>query len=770
MYLRYSGSKLDIRGAVWRMDIFQEADEAFAVGELDPVSLQIEWPEKDFATALCGSAATLVLNSPSDRAYLDLYTVRPGRIRLDVYKDDALYWSGTLDPEFYEEPYERGMNYDVTLTFSDFGILERIPFDLSGLQTLEQLLLSGLAKSGVIHSGINTDFISTSFPDGTPLTLGSLSLPSENFFDEDGEASSYHEVLEGILKPLALRMVQRSGRVYIYDLNGLYTNMPATRPIRWNGTGSTLKTPSVFNNIRVTFSPYSSSKPSKELNYGDDYGPEWTNLGAGTKYNGGAVPAGMTAPECYSFYIDYNEDHRRNGNWDYNLVGFTIFRSTSRTKNTGLASIGQSNAFFRIQPGLGGSESEGVIVGFRENRHFSLDDTNPAIIGINPAGHPRSVAMTTGRIFLPTLPAADGENHYLRILMEMLCDPRYNPFENASDDGNEGEAYNSFKDWASHAFVPVAIVVYDENGVALCHYSNKGITQNGRPGDSIRGNRGTWENGDAAFGDAWLAWYDPDDLLEGTGLLGWKTNRQNFGKPWSEGRKVEKRKWYYTDKWGNKTDWWMFDSFKKAPDGQFIPYPPQGGHLEVRVYNGVYILDDTEAFSDNGAGRFAEQGLYDKIRWLLYKAPEISLVRRTLNMDEAETGDIEYSGVASIHAQEDLDIDTICGTAQGAAPSARGVYLRTSDGCQVSMLVRAGRTDHPEQLLIGTLYSQYAERKTALSGDVVMDSDGLALYTDDAQPAGLRFLMTGERQDVLMNNSEAQFVELRPDEYTGVEG
>ena len=96
MYTRYRGSFLGINGVVWTVAILQE-------------------------DAVCGSVATLTVVSPEDRTYEDLYSVEPGMIRMDVYKDDVLYWSGCLDPEFYEEPYSREKNYDVKFTFSDFG-------------------------------------------------------------------------------------------------------------------------------------------------------------------------------------------------------------------------------------------------------------------------------------------------------------------------------------------------------------------------------------------------------------------------------------------------------------------------------------------------------------------------------------------------------------------------------------------------------------------------------------------------------------------------
>jgi len=775
MQLRYAGEFYAVEGTVWRCEILQEADSAFeSVGKLVPsvtgAPLVIEWPEHELEEPVCGSIATLVLNSPGDRTYEDLYTVQPGRIRLDVYREGVLYWSGTLDPETYEEPYEDGCNYDVTLTFADFGVLDRMPYDLSGRKTLLELVTAALSRSGINCDTIDQTLISTTFPGGAALTLADLSLPSENFFDEDSVASSWREVLDGILQPLGLRMVQRCGKIWVYDLNGLYTIPAAVRALEWDGAGSTYGTPPVYNDIKVTFSPYSKAKLSPDFEYGDVADPALTNL---------TTTAG--SPERYSFYADYDPAHRVGYSWDYDNIDFTIFLSNDPAKCTGLASKGPSNRFFKIVPLLGGSEVEGVAVGFRKNQHSNMTSSTP-IAGINPGSHPGSVAMTTKRMYLPALGADDQEQNYVRIVMEMLADPRYNPFEDAPEDGegNENANYKEFVSWAQQAFVPVAIVLYDAAGNALYHYTNRSITSHGSPANTVAGcarrKSGSatidgWVSGDASFGDAWLSYYDSDlDIIEGQGCLGFKANRQNFGKPWTEGRQASKRKKYYKDLTETKRDWWFFESFKKVPDGQFIPYPPVGGYLEIRVYNGVYIFDDTDTFNtDASASGFAQQGMYDKLRWLLYKVPEVTVVKRTLTFDESEIDDVEYSGVANANAKEDLALETICGTALAVCPTAKGVYLRNSNGQQIQTLTRAGRTDHPEQLLIGTLYSQYAERKVSLSGEIRLDPGGLSLYSDGAQPADRKFLLKKERQDIRLDCSEIIAVEIRPDEYTGVE-
>ena len=173
-YCRYKGIFYSTNNVKWEVQIWQEAAAAFAnIGLLrfpydEP--LTIEWGATSKEDVVCGSMATLTILSPGDRTYEDLYSIATGSIRLDIYRNDAIYWSGTLDPEFYEEPYAEYDEYEVSLTFSDFGVIDRYKYDLSGLQTLEDILLYALEKSAINYTSISQSYIST-YICTTALTL-----------------------------------------------------------------------------------------------------------------------------------------------------------------------------------------------------------------------------------------------------------------------------------------------------------------------------------------------------------------------------------------------------------------------------------------------------------------------------------------------------------------------------------------------------------------------------------------------------------------------
>ena len=157
-------------------------------------------------------------------------------------------------------------------------------------------------------------------------------------------------------------------------------------------------------------------------------------------------------------------------------------------------------------------------------------------------------------------------------------------------------------------------------------------------------------------------------------------------------------------------------------------------------------------------------GMERKISWILAKLPTIEIVNNAQFEQTISTDDVEYSAELNAAAKEPIELDTICGSSAEGVPTARGAYFNAQTGEQIRQLTRAGRTTQIEELLIGTLYSQYAERRTQLSGEIELHPDGLVSYTEQNQE-GKKFIMTAETQDVIMDTTEATLIELRPDEY-----
>lgn len=394
MYERYAGEFVSTYGTVWRVEIHEEAETAFStVGELSfpyDEPLLIEWEKKAKEEVIQGSSATLKLISPGDRTYVDLYSVKPCAVRLDVYRDGALYWRGTLDTELYEEPYESASGYTVSLTFSDFGVLARKKLYGHEVQSLRSILERALEAAGLAGMEIYDGYISsrvvpaarlvpeTNGPTGAssqaeaqaPTSsaasrgsegaqaptglLDELYVSGDNFYDEDGEAITAEEVVEGVLQPLALRMIQCGGLVYVYDLNGLHAGAEKVM-LEWAGATQTLGTDRVYNNVRVKWSPYVRTGNLLETDCWTaavdagltDFGPEYILDGGRPSADG----------KCRYTTYHYTTDSDVWG--DETDAGFTLW--TSRTgKNADLTD--ERVRYFKVVPQNGGTECEGVAV------------------------------------------------------------------------------------------------------------------------------------------------------------------------------------------------------------------------------------------------------------------------------------------------------------------------------------------------------------------------------------------------------------------------
>lgn len=722
MYKRYEGQFYSIGGTVWTARIMQDADTAFAsIGDLSfpaDTPVEIEWSHQAKEAVVCGSVATLTLVSPSDRAYIDLYTVAVGKIRLDLLKNGALYWSGCLDPEFYEEPYSTADGYNVSLTFSDFGVWKRLKYNLSGLQTLLAIINDAVSRSNIDYQSIEQSMVSTLLTANTPATADKLSVRSENFYDDDGEASTLHDVICGILQPLALRLTQRDGIIWIYDINGLY-NSERSEQISWGSDDQKLGVDEVVNNVKITFSPYADSgKLSDDFEYTDSYDEDQINLTSDAKDDG----------EYYSYYPQYGSSAD-----DINNVSFTIFTSD---KAEGLVSINKNCRYFHILPLLGGSESEGVAQWFYTGGHGSLSSGLPERKPVTSALASGSEIMRTRKMYLPPMTEIDARQFLIRIQLEMLADPRYN-FFTSKNKSNESGNYDDYAD-IHNAFVPVIIRLYDQDGNVSKHYENSSLAEQKQAIGRLHLLLGNWKSGDAANTDCLFQYYDPEDT-DASALLGWHKNHQTIGILHGK----------------------ISPSFAALDEGQYIPYPPSGGWLEVSVLSDIFRL---------GTGFLWASSLDDAVdlsgtlRWMLYKAPVIELVKNNIKHSTTDSNDIEYSGVLNADAKDDLEIDTICGTSETPLPTAKGLYCDSS-GIVLKTLTRAARTASPEQLLIGTLYSQYAERKVSLSGTALLSGTGLRSLTD-ASLIGKKLMLLSDIERLRDDESEIEAVEIRPDEYT----
>lgn len=746
MQKRYSGEFLSRKGITWRVDIMQMADAPFAViGDLDFPGydpLSFSWEEVSKEIPVIGSTATLTIISPGDRTYEDLYTVMPGAIRLDVYRENVLYWCGALDPEFYEEPYERADNYDVSLTFTDFGILDRLKFDGEGMIKVSDIIGMAIGKCGIAYNDIDmSTYISTKFKSGDALDLSKLSIAASNFYDEEYEPSTLREVVAGVLQPLGLRIMQRNGKIWVYDINGLYS-AAQDKTIEWSGDSQTLGVDKAVNNIKITFSPYDGAEVIDATINHDDVADR-----PGTKI-------------LYYIDNDWNGDQAVEGfNFvtGYNTAGLPLEVMTD----------GYIVQPFRIDSIYSGQDMSGMAwlwMGSRDdNGGDSLYRTvyGPAAAYMQTSGKnypiPSISKMSdtdkiqplfrTKKQFVRGYNSPFAASKYkLRICADILWDARYNPFESAAlknEEGNQGR-HKEIK----RIYIPARLILHGNDGNKY-HYTNKRIVlsdnfirhesslimlADGQTINDLPYGTCGWIRGEGDLNDFWLCYYNVSDPKSGYGE-GWVTNHPCIGAA-NESKLLVPRVW------------------AKRPDGEFIVPPPVDGEIELQICSGVAtyfhdIFDETFLFAQES-------------RWLLYKDLKIEWAKS--DGEEIKGEDIEYSATINPAAKDELSIDSICGTMDDPTPNARGLYIETSTNTPIVEFQRASVADHPEMLLAATIYSQYAERHTTLSGEADIDCGDLTTYGERNQ-GDKRFMIVEETQNVIEDTTDIKIVEISADNY-----
>jgi len=846
----------------------------------------IEW-SGDKKNTIVGSTCTVTLISPYDGALQPLYTTDPRQfcclISRKARGEESFsnVWFGWLDPEFYEEPFIAKKDYEVTLTFSDFGMLKRLRVTEPGTDMAHQYSVMEYltAALGIIYPGYDqsTDYSRNGYNFWNTFCGGTgapdLKINLANFTDEDGETMTWYEVLEALLKPLALRVEQRAGKFYLYDLHTLagnrremvdtrkfeaymkhytpfgsehgvnlisiysnqyendgtyfimtdaeietapgllraaysyaqeenrvysgpqravgYTDQPlysdsaVACEVEWTSDDQMLAVDETYNNVRITFSPYTEAvlfDPEKDVSFetNEDFKP---------------IKNGY----------DYDSDEE----YDSFLLSTYNPPSTADVVKGGLIICG-GTTMFKIKSLQGADDCEGVIAFLADynnddanspelNEHYyHLDyDGNVLYTGFRRTSQIQQAIISDGmtgqalyrtrRIMIPNAygkPSLAWAKTMLKIQIPMLYDQRYNPWEQADTDHNAMRAGGlGIKGRANSIGLRLNIRLYKQQtgGSPILFYQNIAWVDWTETAQTVT--MQTQIVGDTDLPPGWQPYInfagsqhrqDLPTLIMYNKFDGSKVDSedspclggmQDGGMPFN-----------------NKCDTDHY--FRKNNDGLFVPFPSiapsnndyQANYwLELEVTDGLYIYDKGGMKVGSGdlsniylknpvsASNFGNAP-YGDCRWWLVGFPTIKVVGNVNNIyEEAETDDIEQSGVIDANAAEELSIDSICGCCDSVF--AKGAYL--VNGNPVTTLRRGIRTASAEQLLIGTLYSQYAGRHLKLRGTAraILPLQGLYVLKDNHYP-DKRFLVTSEVYNAIEGESELTMTEVSPDSYT----
>lgn len=647
--------------------------------------LVIEWQETKKTDVVQSSTCTLKVSNESDRQMVELMTNRSAICT--VWMGSYLYWRGFLDDAVYEEPYSVNRGYVTELVFSDFGFLNRAKFTMTGKHSLREIVDDCLdtAQLGSLQV---MQMISLASPKQVRVALEHLFVSCDRFQSsgsmEDGPTK--RDVLEDILRPLGLRIMQKKGKIWVFDIEYLRDETDSV-PVVWKGTDAVLRGSETFGLYEVAF----------------DSDPEETII------DGSIDPDNWNYVSSDRFWAEYRDEDGAERE-----VGFHFEKG---------GTIGMSSEahVFRTRGYMSGSDDFGYAR--RAWCYDSVQDaTRNLLATTTPMAHNTvSELLWFQSGYLPLIP--DREDFQLRVNLDFLFTIKLNPFEDAEDwnipiDYTSWSPYywiynTPWENWQKQMlrlYIPVKLEVVDENGNVLYHYKNTSTLSGYLR--TLDPDKGEWLPGAGTWIEMFLSYYK--DGLDETALDGWATNKVTISTSRAKVPGI----------------------FKKRKDGQYVPMPPVPGYIRFTVSNGLTGIDLVE-----------NQMLLNfdgDIHWQLYRDPKVTVVRSNMVNDEIGGDDFKEQDLIDLYADTLSESEMIGSYRKGVAPCARGM-LFDAYGLVWSKFIKNGKLRSLEEHRMRSLQDQTYLVQPELSGTAELNPEFCA--HSEANTSGV-FLVTALRQDM----------------------
>lgn len=724
--LRYWGVFPSRGGWFYKVELYKKGE-----GDNNPVEVEfsdtpaiLEWAKVDKFDPVQSSALTLHLISGSDRQFLELFSTDPEGWRVALFRSTQLkdldnttprelFWHGYLDPELYSEPYTARDGYEVEITAGDFSTLDRMEWAERGtmrpLRWVVDECLGWLGRVGGYTSWLHM------FTD----VVEDFSVRTDNFFDEQGNPMTKREVLEEVLKPLGVQIRQYCGYPLIISPDALAIFPFSASPVVWDGTDARLGIDKVYNKVTVKLNTYDSENNLKydleKLLPPDGDGVGWHNV----KFE--EDKANLTA---FKIYI--------GGNVDSSLP--VPYRAAGDAR------------MMRIAPEWSGEERAGVMWDFKMNRtgwvfnhdadyfYYKDDDRFPVnadgadteiypVVEVAPLVMPYVKGLSGGQ-----RPGVSENEVNICLRAKILVDGRFNPFDGSDD----------LK--LSYIGAPIRMYIRNEEGICEAYYSNIETM--------MRGAQSKWvavppaEGYVPPFGEAWLTWYDANDVQKGIVSGSFIENQQCIK---------------YTAK---KADILQ----RKRGGGEYIALPRGvSGEVVCEIGSGLWIsVEGTHSeFYISNSGTKKLHKVIDNAKWICFS--DIELVSANPGAgSKAENKEITYSATLDNAATDEFEINTTVGTppATRVSMGARCRLFRKGDNglMAVEELSRTGIAAPIEKHLVAAVYSQHAEPRITLSGDARFDDT--LVYTDDAMAADKKFIVMSREVDLMRDCGNIELAEV----------
>lgn len=734
-HVRYRSEVKGRDGSLYTCDICSQAELTTQYIKMSADALSISRSSDDKLDPVVCGKATIHILSDEDRRYIDLYSVSGYDVILVVWRDGKLFWSGTIDPELYQEPFNRKKNYFVDLTFNDLSMLKRCKFDMKGVKSIKDVIqyLVSQAHAGrewlksmplpKIEYHVSTE-ARTSLH-GEPgewihkaNTLSALCVDTLNFYD--GEAMVSYDVLEFILKSFRLRIEQRNGVYHVYDINSL---CDATRyPYIVKSDDAELMADKVYNNITLTVKMNELSE----------------------MYPGVSVKVKKPSTTWRFPRLDTKEFDA------YEM----LFASDTSAKIIPYPNVDEAPLLFETKPVTVGTNESGVAMwaapiplderfpnNYREmppvfDQKLKLFQriVNPTHKKYNPQGlvfTGADIAMQSDKIKLPTITRELKSQYMMALSVELFLSYQYTMYQ-AQNSKNTPKWDDNIKNLKLDSVLLYAdIVAYDSENKA----THKLVTEY-----------------DYNSGQDIL-----DILKDGFDMI-------NVWKPYTNNEE------HVLIRYGNPGDVplnsWIKPNHRTTLGGVgeatnavnlydnrlVFPFPPNSAYIVVKVFRRLEVrVADKKGDVEMRSGARA-------LTYILVRGMGVDVVKQDGTSRDNE--DVALKAWLNKEAHEELQQDVMLTSDKGAMPTSLAL-LRSPMGERIYHNMRSNGIEGTlEELYLNTAYSAYARRHNVIEG-TFSPLPGYGAVEIDGKP----HMVIEEEHNVRANKARQTLVEINKDEY-----
>lgn len=621
-FKKYKCDFYTIDNKVGELSIWQEFSSQPTIIDVKCVADTIELSNEEINLSdsfISSQRLDFELIADNNWQYHDLYSVNMFHSRVELRINNQLIYTGYIDPESYEEPFDQDKGYQVLIKSGNIKLLKRLDYSGGSVNSVNSIIKATIQRV-MPSANIVIDIDTYGYASGVRMKADLLSINPYVFFSSnDYKYPKCWDVLEGICKAFQWRVIVSGNNVYVRDLYRLKGSI--MQPISVIN-GSELSFDETFNKLHITLD-LNTEKPLKNFKV-DDSLLSGVN---GTRYS--IYQGAYDAPLADTAF--YYRDKQITS--DTPLEGMTL-------KGNIHTFVGKINSYYE------GNDS----VFIRNNYAQRIGQDNRVIAEF------QSIPL-----FL-----SNTDNWFLNIKLDTMLSVLTNPFGNANRAIGASnwwrDAENNYLYDSTLVYIPLNVYLKDDNGNILYYLDN---TNN--PADD-HWNKGTWKTGTPPKGAYRLAYYSSnyqnhtafsDGKYQPKSVSGsncaetnraWATNSQYMTYKLAEHKGKPK---LVTDMNGK---------------GSITTLPPVSGNLCIELLSGVDCVMYNDHYGTGDNGKIRQK--YEDIAWLCYKDLSISIADS--NGKEYYSDDqIEYEVELNADAEKELSYGTNIGTVIDGDKSAK---------------------------------------------------------------------------------------------------